>query len=83
MSDRLPTIEPTWTPPCPPPSEHDLTPSEVALAVMLAKLVEYTSACPGGGEPRRCHDVLERTKEALFTDTNRALLDRARRAGVL
>ena len=60
-----------------------LTPSEVALAKVLAKLVAYTSASPVFGEPGRCHDVLEGAKGALFTDRNRALLERARKAGVL
>jgi hypothetical protein len=73
---------------------HDLTPSEVALARMLSAWVEWLGAKfepeEIGSEPARTVSELE---EVLYarglcngggaTDKGAALLDKARRAGVL
>lgn len=64
----------------PPRTPHDLTSSEVALAKVLAVLVDHDKkSAPGDAAAR----TLERLKNEAYTDANRALLERARKAGVL
>ena len=74
-------------PPCPPPREHDLTPSEVALSKVLRAWEEW----PGDPDTysEKLHDIgvslnrLDLLSGGEPNEAGRALLDRARKAGVL
>lgn len=89
ISPHMPLVAPEYedehgkrTPLTSEPKAHDLTQSEVALAKILALLIEYDSSSPSD-RTSRTGRVLENFMSEAFTDTNRALLDRARKAGVL
>lgn len=71
--------------------EHDLTPSEVALSKVLAAWVEWWAAAPSCGPDGDCMSdvglsLIKRgvvNRNGTTSPTGAALLDRARRAGVL
>lgn len=70
------------------PPTHDLTPAEVGRARVLAAHQAWTSSSePGDGLMRDAGAALWRallvTNAGALTDDGRALLDRARKAGVL
>jgi hypothetical protein len=96
ISPRMPLVAPEYedengkrTPLTVPVVEHDLTPSEVALAKVLAAWDDWKGERgPDDVFAMVCeiHDALARgawTDLARLSDKGRALLDRARRARVL
>jgi hypothetical protein len=70
---------------------HDLTPSEVALARVLAAWVEWWAAAPSCGPDGDCMSdvglsLIKRgmvNRNGTTSPTGAALLDKARRAGVV
>ena len=75
----------------PSPLAHSLTPSEVALAKVLAAWVEWWVAAPSCGPDGDCMSdvglsLIKRgmvNRNGTTSPTGAALLDRARKAGVL